>query len=173
MKNNIHSHAIRRFMTLGIVVILWGTQALAQTAGSKLSEWENLRSIASTQKVSIEKKDGKKLTAKIQSAPDTELVIERKGKTEALRRDEIKRVRLVTRNVSKARAALFGGIGVGVGLLGGLMVLAALSEKQCGLSCADENAIGIGGMVGLPVLGGILGAKMAGKKKEVLVFEAP
>lgn len=71
MKN----HIIRRSTTLGIVIILFGAQALAQTAGSKLSEWENLRSIASTQKVRIlggilgTKMAGKKKEVLVYEAP--------------------------------------------------------------------------------------------------------
>jgi hypothetical protein len=173
MKNNIHSHIIRRFLTLGIAIILFSIQAFAQTVGSNLSEWENLRYLPSKQKIRIEKMDGKKMTARIRNAPDGELLIDRKGKSETLRRDDIKQIWMITNNASRKKTGIFAGIGAGAGLFGGVLAAYGIAMSGCDGSCDGEGAAIIAVLVGLPVLGGALGAVLAGKQQETLVYQAP
>ena len=81
---------------------------------------------------------------------DTELEINRKGKLESFRRDEVKKVWLV---VSPSNRAGFQTIGWISGFLAGTMNLLELGFKDCGGACGDEKAGIAAAFIGLPIIG--------------------
>ncbi len=63
-----------------------------------------------------------------------------------------------------SKGAVIGGIlGAAVGAVAGVATSVHLSMKQCGASCADEKALIGLSLVGMPVIGAYLGAKLFGR----------
>ena len=63
-----------------------------------------------------------------------------------------------------SKGAVIGGIlGAAVGAVAGVATSVNLGMKQCGGSCADEKALIGLSLVGMPVVGAYLGAKLFGR----------
>jgi hypothetical protein len=120
----------------------------------------------------VETKDGKNLAGTLSNMSDTELQLERKGKTASFRRDELQKVWQVF-PPSRTKQSILTAIGAGAGFFAGLAIAINLGFKQCGGSCADEKAGGMAAVIGLPVGGGLLGRALAGKGKRTLIYSAP
>jgi hypothetical protein len=154
------------------IVILTTPGVRAQQATAVYQSWEEMHRTLAQGKLQIEGPDGKKITGKLISLSDTELVIERKGKPQSFRRDDVKKVWLVD-GPGRLKRGIFMGVGGGVGFLAGAMIAIGLGFKQCGGSCADERAGITGALIGLPVAGVLAGNALAGKGKRILIYSAP
>ncbi len=158
------------------MLILTSPGVLAQQtnapANAPNQSWDALRQTLSAGRVQVQRKDGKKFSGEVLSLSDTELVIERKGKAESFKRDEVKKVWQVA-PPSRRKRAIFGAIGGVAGFLVGVPIAVSLGFKQCGGSCADEGAGMLAALIGLPVAGAFAGRALAGKGKRTLLYSAP
>ena len=151
------------------IVILTLPGVRAQQAGAPNQSWDALRQMLVTGNLRLERKDGKKFSGEIIRVTDTELEINRKGKLESFRRDEVKKVWLVVLPSNRAR---FQSIGWISGFLAGTMVLLELGFKDCGGDCGDEKAGIAAAFIGLPIIGLFVGRALAGNGKRTLVYSA-
>lgn len=154
------------------VVVLATPGVRAQQPATVYQSWEEMRQTLAQGKLQIERADGKKITGKLISLSDTELVIERKGKPQSFMRDDVKEVWLVD-GPSRLKRGIFMGVGGGAGFLVGAAIAIGLGFKQCGGGCADEKAGAAGALIGLPVAGVLAGKALAGKGKRTLIYSAP
>jgi hypothetical protein len=152
------------------IVILTLPGVRAQQAGAPNQSWDVLRQTIVTGNLRVERKDGKKLSGEIIRVTDTELEINRKGKLESFRRDEVKKVWLVVSPSNRTRFQTIGGIS---GFLAGIFIIAGLGFKACGGDCGDEKAGIAAAFIGLPIIGLFVGGALAGKSKRTLVYSAP
>jgi hypothetical protein len=121
-------------------------------------------------KLKVERKAGKKKgSGKLVSVSDTELVIERKGKTVSFGRDEVKKVWLVVHR-SNDRKILsiiqWGGAGFAVGL----MTVLLISLDTCHDGCNEDGMYA--GLVGATVVGGLIGY-FTERDRRTLIYTAP
>jgi hypothetical protein len=154
------------------IVILTTPGVRAQQVAAVYQSWEEMSQTLTQGKLQIVRADGKKVTGKLISLSDTELVIDRKGKPQGFMRDDVKRVWLVD-GPGRLKRGIFMGVGGGVGFLAGAMIAIGLGFKQCGGSCANEKAGIAGALIGLPVAGVLAGKALAGKGKRILIYSAP
>jgi len=152
------------------IVVLTLPGVRAQQAGSPNQSWDALRRMTVTGNLRVERKDGKKFSGEIIKVTNTELEINRKGKLESFRRDEVKNVWLIVLPRNRER---FQNIGVISGFLAGMMILLGLGFKECGGDCGDEKAGMVAALLGLPTIGLFVGRALAGKGKRTLVYSAP
>jgi hypothetical protein len=152
------------------IVILTLPGVRAQQAGAPNQSWDVLRQMAVTGDLRVERKDGKKFSGEIIRVTDTELEINRKGKLESFRRDEVKKVWLV---VLPSNRTQFQNVGVISGFIAGLIMIVPLGFKECGGDCTGEKAGILAAIIGLPIIGLLVGRALAGKSKRTLVYSAP
>jgi hypothetical protein len=166
------------YMKIGAFCLCWlliltAPGVMAQQTFAPNQSWDALPQLQAGERLDVERKTGKKkVSGKFVSLSDTELVIERKGKTESFRRDEVKNIWSVAPPSGKKRA-IFSAIGGGVGVISGLVIAVGLGFKQCGGSCADEKTGGVAALIGLPVAGVLAGRALAGSGKRTLIYSAP
>ena len=141
-----------------------------QSSIAPKQSWDELRQMPVTGNLRVERKDGKKFSGEIIRVTDTELEINRKGKLESFRRDEVKKVWLVVSPSNRTRFQTVGGIS---GFLAGIMIIAQLGFKECGGDCGGEKAGIAAAFIGLPIIGLLVGRALAGKSKRTLVYSAP
>jgi hypothetical protein len=146
--------------------------ALAQITNNSDQAWAALRQLPIGENLRVETKDGKNLAGTLSNMSDTELQLERKGKTASFRRAELQKIWQVS-PPNPTKQKIFSSLGVGAGFIAGLAIAINLGFKQCGGSCADEKVGGMAAIIGLPVGGGLLGKALAGKGKHTLVYSAP
>ena len=82
------------------------------------------------------------------------------------RRDAIARIQRPTKG-----SVLGGVIGAAAGALAGVAASVNLAMKQCGASCSDEKALIGLSLVGMPIAGGYLGAKLMPRRAWTNVYE--
>lgn len=110
-----------------LVVLANAGTIVAQTVADTAREWEAVRALAVSEKLSVRLKDGKKVEGTVRSVSDTLLVLNRGNVTNDLNRDAIAKVyrvvrRSIGRSIGKATAmgsAIGFGVGAGVGIVGG------------------------------------------------------
>lgn len=154
------------------ILILTAPVVVAQQNPTRNQSWDALRQLQAGEKLQVEKKIGKKFSGKLISLSDTELAIERKGKTLSFMPDEVKNVWLVAPPSGRKRA-IFAAVGGGVGLFTGGLIALGLAFKECQPNCGDEKAGQIAAVVGLSVGGALAGRAMAGSGKRTLIYSAP
>ena len=152
------------------IVILTLPGVRAQQAGAPNQSWDVLRQTHVTGDLRVERKDGKKFSGEIIRVTNTELEINRKGKLESFRRDEVKKVWLVVLPSNRTQFQIYGGI---AGLIAEIVVIAQLGFRQCGDDCGAEKAGIVAAVIGLPIIGLLVGRALAGKSKRTLVYSAP
>jgi hypothetical protein len=158
---------------LSWLLILTAHGALAQQPVAPNQSWDLLQQLQAGEKLEVERKTGKKkVSGKLVSLSDTELVIERKGKNERFSRDEVKNIWRVA-PPSRRKRAIFSAIGGSVGAMFGVGIAVGLAFNQCGGSCADEKTGMAAAMIGLPVAGVLAGRALAGSGKRALIYSAP
>jgi hypothetical protein len=146
---------------------------MAQQTTAQNQSWDALRQLLTGEKLKVERKAGKKkVSGKLVSVSDTELVIERKGKNVSFMRDEVKNIWRVA-PPSRKKQVIFAAIGGGVGLFAGGIIGLGLAFKQCQPNCGDEEAGAVAAVVGLSVGGVFAGRALAGSGKRTLVYSAP
>src|SRR5262245_3307730 len=155
------------------ILILTTPGVMAQQTATASQSWDVLRQLSVGEEIRVERKVGdKKVSGRMVSLSDTELVIERKRKTETFRRDEVKNIWRVAAP-SRRKKAIFGAIGGGLGFFVGVPIAVSLGFKQCGGSCVDEGIGAYAALIGLPVAGALAGRAMAGNGKRTLIYSAP
>jgi hypothetical protein len=152
------------------IVILTLPGVRAQQAGAPNQSWDVLRQTLVTGNLRVERKDGNKFSGEIIKVTNTELEINRKGKLESFRRDEVTKVWLVVPPSNRTRFQTVGGIS---GFLAGIMIIAQLGFKECGGDCGGEKAGIAAAFIGLPIIGLLVGGALAGKSKRTRVYSAP
>ncbi len=140
-----------------------------QTTGPNQS-WDVLRQMAVVGNLRVERKDGKKFSGEVIRVTNMELEINRKGKLESFRRDEVKKVWLVDLPRNRTRFQIIGGT---AGFLANITVIAGLGLKECGGDCGGRNAGIAAALIALPSVCAIVGGALAGKSKRTLVYSAP
>ncbi len=154
------------------IVIFLAPGAKAQQPGASTQSWDALRQTAAGEKLLVERKGGKRVSGRAISISDTELLIERKGKTESFKREDVQKVWRVA-PPSRAKQVIFGSLGAFGGLFAGLALAVPIALSDCGGSCVGEGAAMISLVVGLPVAGALAGRALAGKGKRTLIYSAP
>jgi hypothetical protein len=152
------------------LLILSGPGVMAQQAEAPNQSWDALRKTLVSGNAQVERKDGRKFSGEIIKVSDTELEINRKGKLESFRRDEVKKVRLVARPRNRNQYQAVGWIS---GFLVGAGIALELGFKECGDGCGDEKAGMAAALIALPVVCLFIGRALAGKTKRALIYSAP
>jgi len=155
-------------------LILTAPGVMAQQGAAPYQSWDALRQLQAGDKLRVERKAGKKRSGKMVSLSDAELVIERKGKNQSFKRDEVRRVWQVdppSRLQRVKSASATGSVRFLVGALIGIGI--ALGADDCSGRCDDEEAAAIAVMVGLSAAGLLVGALMPGDGKRTLIYSAP
>lgn len=163
----------KSFIALGLCWgMIFSTTAMARQAQMPSANWDDLRQLAAGEKISVERKDGKKLTGKTLSVSDSELVLERKKKPETIQRGEVRKVWRVA-PPGKVKQTVFGSLGLAGGLLAGTFIAVNLGFKDCGGNCGDEGTGIVAAMIGLPVAGVLAGRALARSGKRTLIYSVP
>jgi len=152
---------------LGWIVFLSAPEVRAQQTNAPNQSWDVLRQLPAGAKLQVERKVGKKVSGRMVSLSDTELVIERKGKTESFNRDEVKFVWQVD-SPSRKKRAIFAAIGGGVGFFVGFMTAVVIVFSDNG-----SEAGAVAALVGVTGGGALAGYAMAGNGKRTLIYSAP
>jgi len=158
-------------------LILSAQSQLALAQSSQLSSnkaWDLVKETMLGEKLEVKLKDGRKVKGEKVLVSDSELSLSIKNQQAAqFKRDEILQVwRSLHPDPEKQR--LYQGIGVGVGLLGGLAIAVAASRQ--GEPCYDCRGRGIGltaAVVGMTTAGALIGRKLGGGGKRILIYQAP
>lgn len=136
-------------------------------AGQRMDEWANVQSVTIDEDLSIKLKDGHKIRGKFSSANDSEVTIIRKGKQQVIGKDAVAQVYLLKRKAEKAKYAAIGA-GIGAAAGGGIGAAKASQTLDDG---GIYTVVGLAFGTGFGALGGFLFG--AGKRKHVLIYEAP
>lgn len=147
------------------LLILTAPGVMAQQTAARHPSWDVLRQLRAGEKLRVERKAGKKVTGKMISLSDTELVIERKGKNVNFGRDEVKKVwRVIPPSRSdKAKATALGG---GLGALWGLIIVLGSCQSGC-----DDAGVAAAWAVST-VVGALIGY-FTQRGKRTLIYSAP
>jgi hypothetical protein len=152
------------------LLILTAPGVMAQQAGAPNQSWDVLRQMAVVGNLRVERKDGKKFSGEIIRVTDTELEINRKGKLESFRRDEVKKVWLVVLPNNRTQ---FQTTGMIASILPTIIITLKLGSSKCGDDCGVEKAGVVAALVGIPIIGLLVGRALAGKSKRTLIYVAP
>jgi hypothetical protein len=89
-------------------------------------------------------------------------------------RGDVSEIRVAgKRKGSKRMAAIGAAVGVGAGLLVGTLVGLSMGDKYCGRSCADETALVLLPVIGLPITLGLLGYYRGSHTVGGMIYRAP
>jgi len=132
--------------------------------------WDVLRQLQG-EKIEVERKTGKKkISGRIISLYDSELIIARKGKAESFRRDEVKNIWRIA-PPGRVKQAL-GYICIGAGFYFGLVVAVGIGLRECDGSCVREGIGVVAALIGIPAAG-FLADRALSKGKRALIYSAP
>jgi len=158
-------------------LILPAQAQLALAQSSQLSSnqaWDLVKETMLGEKLEVKLKDGRKVKGDKVLVSDSELSLTIKNQQVAqFKRDEIRQVwRSLSPDPDKKR--LYETIGIGAGLVGGIALAAAVSRTND--SCYDCRGRGIGmvaAVVGVTTAGALIGRKLGGGGKRMLIYQAP
>src|SRR5262249_52263837 len=119
-------------------------------------------------------KDGRKVKGEKVLISDSELTLTlKKQRAVQFKRDDIRQVwRSMPPDPDKR--SIYGAVGLGAGIVGGIAVAAAIGRSSG--SCYDCRGRGIGmvaAIVGITTAGSLIGRKLGGSGKRMLIYEAP
>lgn len=160
---------------LSLIVLAQTPLALAQsTQLSSDQAWDMVKQTLLGEKLEVKLKDGRKVKGEMILASDSELSLSLKDQQAAqFKRDEVREVRR-TLPPDPDKQRFYSGIGVGVGLIAGVGVALAISQSD--RNCFDCRGRTIGvttALVGLPIVGSLIGRKLSGRGKRILIYQAP
>jgi hypothetical protein len=112
----------------------------------------------------------KKISGRLVSLSDADLIIARKGRSESFSRDEVKNIWLVA-PPGRVKQAL-GSIILGAGIIFGIVVAAGLGFRECDGGCAEEGTAVVAALIGIPAAG-FLADRALGNGKRTLIYSAP
>jgi hypothetical protein len=153
------------------VLILTAPGVMAQQTTVPNQSWDALRQLQGGEKLEVQRKTGKKkISGRLVSLSDADLIIARKGRSESFSRDEVKNIWLVA-PPGREKEAL-GSISLGAGILFGIVVAVGLGSRQCDGGCAEEGIGIVAALVGIPAAG-YLGNWALRNGKRTLIYSAP
>ena len=160
---------------LSLIISAQAQLALAQSAQlSSNQAWDLVKDTTLGEKLWVKLKDGRKLKGEKVLVSDSELSLTIKNQqVTQFKRDEIGQVwRSLPPDSEKQR--LYGAIGLGAGLVGGIALAAAIARTND--SCYNCTGRGIGlvaAIVGVTTAGTLIGRKLGGSGKRMLIYQAP
>src|SRR5262249_29839246 len=149
--------------------------ALAQSAQlSSDQAWDLVKQTMLGEKLEVKLKDGRKVKGEMILASDTGLSLSVKNQQAAnFNRAEVRQVwRALLPDTDKQK--FYQGIGGGVGALAGIAI--AIAATQPGEPCGDCRGRGIGlaaAIIGMTTAGVLIGRKLGGGPKRILIYQAP
>jgi hypothetical protein len=154
------------------VLILTTPGVMAQQTTTPNQSWDVLRQLQAGEKLEVERKTGKKkVSGRLVSLSDADLIIARKGRSETFSRDEVKNIWRFT-PPDRAKRAL-GAIFLGAGIVFGLTVAAGIGlSNECHGSCAGEGTAVVAALIGIPAAG-FLANRALRKGNRTLIYSAP
>ncbi|NOT62780.1 MAG: hypothetical protein HOP19_21435 [Acidobacteria bacterium] len=159
-------------LSIFLVGLCFGFAVTANAQAADQQDWQTVMQLPAAANVRIETKDKHKKTAWLVAVTDTEVKLEDDGEIFTYRRDEIKKLWQL-REPNRTKQRIFSGIGLTAGTFAGIVIGMGLGLRQCGRSCNEEKVGGMAAIIGLPVAGGVIGYKLAGNGKPVLVYATP
>jgi hypothetical protein len=164
-----------KLAVISLSLIIVAQPSLASAQGAQLSSdqaWDLVKQTPLGEKLEVKLKDGRSAKGEMILASDSELSLSLKNQQAAeFKRDEIREVRRVL-PPDPDKQKLFAGIGVGIGLMAGLAIAISQAERYCG-DCREEKVGVAVAMVALPVGGALIGRKLGGRGKRILIYQAP
>jgi hypothetical protein len=149
------------------LLILTAPGVMAQRTDAPSQSWDVLRKLQTGNKVEVGRKpDKKQFEWKMVSLSETELVIERKGKTLSFSRDEVRRIwyRPPPGRPKRIMNTVFGGAGG--------FFLALLLGAAAGTQCGDCEATVFGAAAGVGAATALLGYFTTNGRR-ALIYIAP
>ncbi|MGH9766332.1 MAG: hypothetical protein ACREAB_02760 [Blastocatellia bacterium] len=160
---------------LSLIVSAQAPLALAQSAQlSSDQAWDLVKQTMLGEKLEVKLKDGRKVKGEMVLASDSELSLSLKNQQAAqFKRDEVREVRRVLPSDSDKKR-FYSGVGVGAGLIVGVGVALAISQSNRDCHDCRGRAMGLTTvLVGFPVIGSMIGRKLGGSGKRILLYKAP
>jgi len=160
---------------LSLIVSAQAPLALAQSAQlSSDQAWDLVKQTLLGEKLEVKLKDGRKVKGEMILASDSELSLSLKNQQAAqFKRDEVREVRRVM-PPDREKQRVYGSIGVGVGLIVGVGVALAISQSDRNCFDCRGRTIGLTTiLVGFPIAGSLIGRKLGGGGKRILIYQAP
>jgi hypothetical protein len=160
---------------LSLILPAQAQLALAQSAQlSSNQAWDLVKETMLGEKLEVKLKDGRKVKGNKVLVSDSELTLTIKNQQAAqFKRDEIRQVwRSLPPDPDKR--TIYGTVGLGVGLVGGIALAAAVSRSND--PCYDCRGRGVGmvaAVVGMTTAGALIGRKLGGGGKRMLIYQAP
>ena len=160
---------------LSLILSAQAQLVLAQsTQLSSNQAWDLVKETALGEKLEVKLKDGRKVKGEKVLISDSELTLTlKKQQAVQFKRDDIRQVwRSMPPDTEKR--SLYGSVGFGVGLVGGIALAAAVSRQND--PCYDCRGRGIGmvaAVVGMSTVGALIGRKLGGGGKRMLIYQAP
>ena len=159
-------------LSIILVGFCCGFALTANAQAADKQDWQAVMQLPAAVNVRVETKDKHKKTAWLVAATDTEVKLEDDGEVFTFQRDAIKKLWQL-REPNRTKQRIFSSIGTTAGFIAGIVIGTSLGLRQCGRSCNEEKVGGMAAIIGLPVAGGVIGYKLAGNGKPVLVYAAP
>jgi hypothetical protein len=160
---------------LSLILSAQAQLALAQSAQlSSNQAWDLVKETMLGEELEVKLKDGRKVKGEKVLVSDSELTLALKNQPAAqFKRDEIRQVwRSLRPDPDKQK--LYEAVGFGVGLVGGIAIAAAASRPN--EPCYDCRGRGVGlvaAVVGVTTAGALIGRKLGGGGKRMLIYQAP
>jgi len=160
---------------LSLILPAQAQLALAQSPQlSSNQAWDLVKETTLGEKLEVKLKDGRKVKGDKVLVSDSELSLTIKNQQVAqFKRDEIRQVwRSMPPDPEKR--SLYGAIGMGAGIVGGIAVATAIGRSNG--SCYDCRGRGIGmvaAVVGVTTAGTLIGRRLGGGGKRMLIYQAP
>jgi len=160
---------------LSLIVLAQTPLVLAQsTQLSSDQAWEMVKQTFLGEKLEVKLKDGRKVKGEKILASDSELSLSLKDQQPTqFKRDEVREVRR-TLPPDPDKQRFYSGVGVGAGLIAGVGVALAISQSDRNCSDCRGRAMGLTTiLVGFPLAGSLIGRKLGGGGKRILIYQAP
>lgn len=163
-----------KLVVLSLSLILLVQAPLGMAQGTQLSSdqaWALVKQTPLGDTLEVRLKTGETVNGEMILASDTELSLSIKQQTRQLKRDGLREVRrILPPNPDKQK--LYAGIGAGIGLMAGLSLSVSQSERYCG-DCRGTRTGLLAALVGLPIAGSLIGRKLGGRGKRIVIYQAP
>ena len=159
-------------LSIFLVGLCCGFAVMANAQNADHQDWQAVMQLPAASNIRVQTKDGHKKTAWLVAVTDTAVKLEDDGEIFTYQRDEIKKLWQL-REPNRTKQRIFSGIGMVAGTFAGILAGTSIGLRQCGGSCNDEKVGVYAAVIGLPVAGGVIGYKLAGNGKPVLVYAVP
>jgi len=160
---------------LSMIVLAQAPLALAQNAQlSSDQAWDLVKQTTLGEKLELKLKDGRKVKGEMILASDTGLSLSVKNQQAVnFNRGDVRQVwRALHPGSDKQK--FYQGVGGGVGALAGIAI--AIAATRPDEPCGDCRGRGIGmaaAIIGMTTAGALIGRKLGGGAKRILIYQAP